>query len=87
MSREDLFTLIPLLVLLVALIFLGISHLQLQDKYEALGMDYPMKDIAAVDVKVYGPALKAVAEIFKQYDVPVEVGAENLTAEMIKPIV
>lgn len=58
-----------------------------EDKYEALGMDYPMKDIAAVDVKVYGPALKAVAEIFKQYDVPVEIGAENLTREMIKPIV
>ncbi|MDD4508804.1 MAG: hypothetical protein PHN26_07760, partial [Eubacteriaceae bacterium] len=54
-----------------------------EDKYLSLGRPYPMEDQKQIDAKVYMPANRRIAEIFREYGVPVENGADNLNAEMV----
>lgn len=54
-----------------------------EDKYLSLGREYPMEGQKQIDAKVYMPANRRIAEIFREYGVPVENGADNLNAEMV----
>ena len=55
-----------------------------EDKYAALGKPYLMEDIKHIDKKIYLKANRKIAEIFEEYDVPVKMGADNLTSELVK---
>jgi pyruvate formate lyase activating enzyme len=45
------------------------------DKYDAFGMEYPLKDLEVPDDKVYIDHLKAMAAVMREYGVPAVVGS------------
>lgn len=54
-----------------------------EDKYLSLGKVFPMEKQKQIDAKVYMPENRRIADIFREYGVPVENGADNLKMSMI----
>lgn len=54
-----------------------------EDKYHSLGKEYPMEAEKQIDAKEYKPKNKRIAEIFKEYGIPAENGADNFNMRTI----
>lgn len=55
-----------------------------EDKYAALGLEYPMKDMPRLDRDKYTPQIYRIVELLQEYGVPAVAGALKLTEVMQK---